>query len=89
MAVLDDVVLGLLARGVAGQAALAPQLGEVLTAGQQLVYVALVAGVPQDAVVRRLEDPVQGDGEFHHAEVGSEVTAGAGDRVHQEVTYLF
>jgi hypothetical protein len=50
VAVLDDVVLGLLARGIAGQAALSPQLGEVLASGQQLVYVTLVAGVPQDAV---------------------------------------
>ncbi len=52
VAVLDDVVLGLLTRGVAGQSALAAQLGEVLTAGQELVHVALVAGVPQDAVDR-------------------------------------
>ncbi len=71
VAVLDDVVLGLLAGGVAGEAALAAQLGEVLTAGQQLVHIALVAGVPQDAVHRRLEDPVQGDGQLHHPEVGS------------------
>ncbi|MDH6620727.1 hypothetical protein M2163_007835 [Streptomyces sp. SAI-135] len=52
VAVLDDVVLGLLAGGVAGQAALAAQFGEVLTPRQDLVHIALMAGVPHDAVDR-------------------------------------
>ncbi len=82
--VLDDVVLGLGLRGVAGQAALHLQFGEVLTAGEQLVHVGLVAGVPEDLVLGRVENPVQRDGELHHAEVGTEVTAGLGDRFDKE-----
>ncbi len=84
VAVLDDVVLGLGLRGVAGQAALHLQLREVLASGEQLVHVGLVAGVPEHLVLRRVEDAVQGEGELHHAEVGAEVAAGLGDGVDEE-----
>ncbi len=84
VAVLDDVVLGLRLRGVAGQAALHLQLREVLAPGEQLVDVGLVPRVPQDAVLGRVEDAVQGDRELDHAEVGAEVAAGLGDGVDQE-----
>ena len=50
--VLHDVVDGLGARGVAGQAAPLPQMSEVLTAGEQLVDVGLVPGVEHDGVPR-------------------------------------
>ena len=46
--VLDDVVLGLGAAGVAGQAALLREPAEVVPAGEQLVHVGLVAGVEDD-----------------------------------------
>ncbi|CAM5529107.1 hypothetical protein STENM223S_01087 [Streptomyces tendae] len=88
VAVLDDVVLGLGLRGVAGQAALHLQLREVLASGEQLVHVGLVAGVPEHLVLRRVEDPVQGEGEFHHAEVGAEVAAGLGHGLDEEGTDL-
>ena len=88
VAVLDDVVLGLGAGGVAGQAALRLELGEVLTAGEQLVDVGLVPGVQQDPVLRGVEDPVQRDGQLDHAEVGAEVSAGLGHRVDEEGTDL-
>lgn len=84
VAVLDDVMVGLGAGGVAGEAALALEPGEVLAAGEQLVHVALVAGVPEHLVPGRLEDPVQGDGELDDAQVGAEVSAGLGHRVHEE-----
>ncbi len=82
--VLDDVVLGLGLRGVAGEAALHLQAGEVLPAGEQLVDVGLVTGVPEDLVPWGFEHPVQSDGELHHAEVGAEVAAGLGDGVDEE-----
>ena len=82
--VLDDVVLGLRPAGVPGQAALAAQLREVVAAGQQLVHVRLVARVEHHGVQRRLEHPVHRDGQLDDAEVGSEVTAGAGDLLDQE-----
>ena len=46
--------------------------------------VGLVAGVEEDLVLRGVEDPVQGDGQLDHAEVGAEVAAGLGDRVDEE-----
>ena len=48
-------------------------------AGQQLVRVGLVAGVPDDPVARRLEQAVQRDGQLDHAERRPEVAAGPGD----------
>jgi hypothetical protein len=45
-------------------------------AGEDLVRVGLVADVPHEAVARRVEDVVQGDGELHDAEPGTEMAAG-------------
>ncbi len=50
--------------------------------------VALVAGVPDDPVVRGVEGAVQGDGQLDHAEVGAEMAAGPGDGVDQELPDL-
>src|SRR5579884_2035785 len=41
--------------------------------------IGLVARVPHDLVLRRVEQVVQGDGQFHHAEVGCEVPADVRD----------
>ena len=49
-------------------------------AGQELVRVGLVAGVPHDPVARRLEEPMEDDRELHHAERAAEVAAGMRDR---------
>src|SRR5919108_510672 len=87
--VLDHVVRALRPRRVAGQAAEGAQVGEVgLAAGEQLVDVGLVAGVPDDPVGRRVEGAVQGDGQLDHAEVGAEVAAAGGDRPDEEVPDL-
>ena len=75
--VLHDVVLGLGLGRVPGQAAALPQRAELgIPPGEQLVHVGLVAGVEDDPVRRRVEHPVQRDGEFHDTEVGPEVAAG-------------
>ena len=50
--------------------------------------VGLVAGVPQEDVVGRVEDPVEGDGELDHAQVGAEVAAGDRDRLDDELADL-
>ena len=85
VAVLDPVVLGLGAVGVARHAArLLQSLEAKTTAGQQLVDVGLVAGVPQDDVARGVEHPVQGEGELHHTQVRAEVPAGGGHRLDDE-----
>ena len=74
--VLDDVVLGLGLAGVAGQPALGAQRVEAVgAAGEHLVDVGLVAGVEDDPVGGRVEDPVQRDGQLDHAEVGAQVAA--------------
>ena len=87
--VLHDVVLGLGLGRVPGQPAALPQRAELrVPAGEQLVHVGLVAGVEDDPVRRRVEDPVQRDGELHHAEVRAEVAAGARHGLDQDVTDL-
>ena len=55
-------------------------MGEVLSAGEQLVDVGLVTGVEDDGVPRRAEGAVQGDRQLHDTEVGTQVAAGARHR---------
>ena len=89
VAVLDPVVLRLGAARVAGEPVLLAEVGEgVAAAGDQLVDVGLVAGVPQQQVAGRVEGPVQGQGELDDAEVGAEVTTGGGDGVDDELPDL-
>ena len=89
VAVLDVVVRALLAARIPGQTAGLAQLGEaVAPSGHDLVHVRLMAGVPKDRVRRRLEHPVQGEGELDGPEVRSEVAAVLGDRQHDEVPDL-
>ena len=54
--------------GEARQPAELPQRAEALpAAGEQLVDVALVADVPQDAVGGRIEQEMQRDGQLDHS----------------------
>jgi len=48
------------------------------SAGQELVRVGLVPGVPDDPVARRLEQPMERDREFDDAQRGSEMAARSG-----------
>jgi hypothetical protein len=52
------------------------------------VRIGLVADVPHQAVVRRIEDIVQGDRQLDRAEVRREVTTGPGNRLDQKGTQL-
>ena len=80
VAAVEHVVLRL---GAAREAADAVELAErpepLEAAGQQLVRVGLVAGVPDDPVARRLEQPVERDRQLDDAERRAEVAAGRGD----------
>ena len=58
------------------------------TPGQYFVRVGLMTDIPDQAVVRGVEDMVQGDRQFHHAEPGAEVPAGAAHAV-QEILAQF
>ena len=89
MAVLDEVVPALLAARVARHAARLAQLRELLAAaGEDLVHVRLVAGVPEDRVGRRLEHAVQRQRQLDRAEVGTEVPGVLGDRLDDDVADL-
>ena len=77
---VEDIVLGLAAAREATDAAdLAERPEPLEPAGQQLVRVGLVAGVPDDPVARRFEEPVQGDRELDDPEGAAEVSAGRRD----------
>ncbi len=84
-----DVVRRLGARAEGRKAAVfadARQL--VAAAGQDLVRVGLVADVPEDLVLRRVEHAVQRDRQLAGAEVGAEVAADLPDRVDDVLAHL-
>ncbi len=56
---------------------LAERVEELRTAGEHLVNVRLVACVEDDAVARRVEDPMHRDRDLDDAEVGTKMAAGA------------
>ena len=60
----------------------------VAAAGEDLVRIALVADVPDDAVVGRVVEVVQRDGQFHGAQAGGEMAGGARHAVDQELAQL-
>ena len=85
----EGVVLALLAARKARDAAeLAQGVHPVAAAGQHLVRVGLVADVPDDPVVRRVEDVVQRDRQLDRAEVRREVAAGLRDGLDDEFAQL-
>ncbi len=85
--VFDPVVLGLGLARVAGEPALLAQRREfACAAGEHLVDVGLVPGVPDDPVLRRLENPVDRHRELDDTEVGAEMTAIGGDGVDEAFT---
>jgi len=47
-----------------------------------------VPGVEHDRVAGGVEDPMDGEGQLHDAEVRAEVPAGAGDLLHEEAPDL-
>ena len=89
VAVLDPVVRRFDPIRIAGHAALLAQVAKVGAAAREdLVHIGLVTGVPQDDVPGRVEHPVDGEGELHHAQVGSKVPARHGDRMDDELPDL-
>ena len=57
-------------------------------AGKHLVDVALMADVEDELVLRRVEDAMQRDGQFDHAEIRSEMAAGLGEDVDQLIAHF-
>ncbi len=57
-----------------------PQGGELFTPScEEFVRVTLMAHIPDDLIMRRLEDPVKRDSQLHHTQGSGKVAAGAGD----------
>ena len=52
------------------------------------MHVGLMTDVPQQGLSRRIEDPMQGDGELDRPEIRTKVPAGAGDRLNEDVADL-
>src|SRR5258706_9761611 len=78
----EGVVFALAALGEPGKAAaLTHRTHASAAAGQDLVRIGLVADIPDDLVLRRIEDAVQGDGELDDAEPGAEMATGDRNRV--------
>ncbi len=85
----ERVVLALGALGEAGQAAALTQRADtVAPAGEDLVRIGLVADVPDQLVVRRIEDVMQRHRQLDHAQAGAEMAAGLGDGVDHLVAQL-
>ena len=80
MAGAERVIFALVALAESGQAsALAQGADAVAPAGQDLVRIGLVADIPDELVLRRVEHLVERDGELHHAEAGAKMAAGHRD----------
>jgi hypothetical protein len=78
------VVLVFVARRERRQpAALLDAVEAIAPPGEHLVWIGLVAHVPHEPVVRRVEDAVQCHGEFHRAEAGAEMSAARGHAADQ------
>ena len=78
----ERVVFAFRALGEARQAAaLAQGPDAVAPAGQDLVRIGLMADIPDDPVLRRVEDIMQRDGQFDDAEARAEMAAGDRNRV--------
>ena len=61
----------------------------VAAAGEDLVRVALMPDVPDEGVVWGVEDVMQGDGQFHHPQVGAQVALFDRNDIDDIVAQLF
>ena len=86
---VENVVLGFRTPREAAQAAeLANRAERVVAPGQQLVGVGLMPRVPDDPVARRLQNPMQGDGQLDRAERRTKMPTGLRDRGDDVGAYL-
>jgi len=85
----EGVVEALGALGEAGKAAfLAQRADAVAPAGEDLVRIALMPDVEDQPVVRRVENLVDGNGQFDDAEPGAQMPAGLRYRIDHLVTHF-
>ncbi len=60
----------------------------IAAAGQNLVWISLMAHIPDQMIKRRVIDVMQRNGQFHHAEAGSKVPAGLAYAIQQVLPQL-
>lgn len=85
MAVLYEIVLGLLRTRVAGKTAGVTECVESISAAcEQFVNVCLVADIPDETVTGRIKDPVQGDCQLYDPQIGGEVATRLRDLLENE-----
>ena len=60
----------------------------VASPGQDLVGVGLVADIPEDLVLRGIQDRVERDGDLHRAQVRAEVATDLADGVDDVFAHL-
>ena len=78
----ERIVFAFRALGEAGKsAALSQRSDAVAPAGQNLMRIGLVTDVPDQAVLRRIEDVVEGNRQLDHPKPGAEVPAGDRNRI--------
>ena len=65
---------------VAGDAVFLSQIVKVLSTGEKFVNIALMTGVENDAVYRRVEDSVHRNRDFNDTEIWSEVATDFSNR---------
>ena len=83
------VVLAFAAARKAADAAELAQAGHAIAPpGQNFVRIGLVAHIPHQAVVRRVEHIVQGHGQLYRAQVGAQMAAGFGHAVEHKFAQL-
>jgi hypothetical protein len=58
------------------------------SSGQDFVGIGLVSDIPNQTIVWRIEDIVQGDGQLYHPEPSGQMTASAGDRLDEKSSHL-
>ena len=82
-------MIGLGPRRVAGESVSLSKSGESLrAAGDDLVGVALMTGVPENDVLGGVEDSMDGERQFDDAEVRAEMAPMSGDRLDDEIAHL-
>ena len=84
-----NVVGAFIAGGEAGDATVLAQRAEFFTPpGKQLVDIALMTDVPDNFIDGAIKNAVKGNRKLNYTEVGSEMTAGVGNRGNNFLTEL-
>jgi hypothetical protein len=82
MGCAEWIVFALVALGKTGKpATLAQRANTIAPAGQDLMRVSLVAHVPDQAVIRCIENVMKSDGQFDYTQARTQMAAGNRNRV--------